>query len=41
MDEEREGQIVLRQLGIDRFIEIEDAAYDGVRRIVQMTGTRE
>ncbi len=35
MHEEREGQIVLRQLGIDRFIEIEESAYDDIRRIVQ------
>lgn len=38
MHEERKGQIVLRQLGIDRFIEIDDAAYDGVRQLVQVTG---
>ncbi|GIV67146.1 substrate-binding domain-containing protein [Caldilinea sp.] len=40
MHEEAEGQIVLRNLGVDRFIEIEDAAYDGVRRLVQATGIR-
>ncbi|HAJ34870.1 MAG TPA: phosphate/phosphite/phosphonate ABC transporter substrate-binding protein [Chloroflexi bacterium] len=35
------GQAVLRELGIDRFVEIDNAAYDGVRAIVHATGIGE
>ncbi len=38
MDEDPQGQEVLRHLGIDRFTPPSDIAYDGVRRIVQTTG---
>jgi len=35
------GQAVLRELGIDRFVEIDNAAYDGVRAVVHATGIGE
>jgi len=41
MHEDSEGQAVLRELGIDRFVEIDNAAYNGVRRIVHATGIGE
>lgn len=41
MHEKAEGRSVLRELGIDRFVAIDNAAYDGVRRIVHATGIGE
>jgi phosphonate transport system substrate-binding protein len=38
MDRDSEGQEVLRVLGIDRFVRIEDAAYASVRRMVEALG---
>lgn len=41
MHEDSEGRAVLQDLGIDRFVEVDDAAYDGVRTIVHATGIGE
>jgi phosphonate transport system substrate-binding protein len=41
MHKDATGQAVLLQLGIDRFVEVENAAYDGVRTIVHATGIGE
>ncbi|MFN3333608.1 MAG: phosphate/phosphite/phosphonate ABC transporter substrate-binding protein, partial [Caldilinea sp.] len=41
MHEDDVGKVVLRNLGIDRFVEIENTAYDGVREIVHATGIGE
>ncbi len=41
MHEDATGQSVLRGLGIDRFVAIDNAAYDGVRKIVHATGIGE
>jgi len=41
MHEDAAGQVVLRDLGIDRFVEIENSAYDGVRAIIHATGIGE
>lgn len=41
MHEDDTGKVVLRSLGIDRFVEIENTAYDGVREIVHATGIGE
>lgn len=41
MHEDSEGRVVLDELGIDRFVEVDDAAYDGVRAIVHATGIGE
>lgn len=38
MDKDPEGQRILAQLGIDRFVSIEDSAYDGVRALVKSLG---
>jgi phosphonate transport system substrate-binding protein len=41
MHEDAAGKTVLQELGIDRFVEVENAAYDGVRRLVHATGIGE
>jgi phosphonate transport system substrate-binding protein len=41
MHEDAVGKAVLQELGIDRFVTIDDAAYDGVRAIVHATGIGE
>lgn len=41
MHEDTAGQAVLRELGIDRFVAIDNTAYDGVRAIVHATGIGE
>jgi phosphonate transport system substrate-binding protein len=41
MHEDSEGRVVLHELGIDRFVEVDDAAYNGVRAIVHATGIGE
>jgi phosphonate transport system substrate-binding protein len=41
MHEDSEGRAVLHGLGIDRFVEVDNAAYDGVRAIVHATGIGE
>ncbi len=41
MHEDSEGRTVLHELGIDRFVEVDDRAYDGVRAIVHATGIGE
>ena len=41
MHEDAQGQAVLRELGIDRFVPVENAAYDGVRKLVHATGIGE
>jgi phosphonate transport system substrate-binding protein len=41
MHEDAAGRAVLRELGIDRFVAIDNAAYDGVRAIVHATGIGE
>lgn len=41
MHEDDAGRAVLQELGIDRFVAIDDAAYDGVRAIVHATGIGE
>jgi phosphonate transport system substrate-binding protein len=41
MHEDSEGRAVLHELGIDRFVEVDDAAYNGVRAIVHATGIGE
>ena len=38
MHEDVAGKTVLQELGIDRFVKVENAAYDGVRRLVHPTG---
>ena len=41
LDEDPEGQAVLRALGIDRFVPIADAAYDSARQLItSATGTQ-
>lgn len=37
MHDNAQGQAILHELGIDRFVRIDDAAYDGVRAIVHAT----
>ena len=39
MHEDAAGKTVLQELGIARFFEVENAAYDGVRRLVHAMGT--
>lgn len=41
MHEDVAGKTVLQELGIDRFVKVENAAYDGVRRLVHATGIGE
>ncbi|MFO7634847.1 MAG: phosphate/phosphite/phosphonate ABC transporter substrate-binding protein [Caldilinea sp.] len=41
MHEDVSGQRILHELGIDRFVGVENAAYDGVRRLVHATGIGE
>ena len=41
MHEDSEGRAVLQDLGIDGFVAVDDAAYDGVRTIVHATGIGE
>jgi phosphonate transport system substrate-binding protein len=38
MNKDEAGREVLRELGFDRFVAVEDSAYDGVRKLVHATG---
>ena len=38
MNEDAAGREVLKELGFDRFVLADDAAYDGVRKLVHATG---
>ena len=41
MNEDAAGREVLKELGFDRFVLADDAAYDGVRKLVHATGVDE
>ncbi|MBI3957882.1 MAG: PhnD/SsuA/transferrin family substrate-binding protein, partial [Chloroflexi bacterium] len=40
MDKEPEGETILHALGIDRFVVVDDALYEDVRRLIDETGVR-
>jgi phosphonate transport system substrate-binding protein len=41
MNQDAEGRNVLAELGFDRFVIVDDAAYDGVRKLVHAIGAGE
>ena len=38
MDDDADGRQALRVLGVERFVPIDDAAYESVRQLVQAVG---
>jgi ABC-type phosphate/phosphonate transport system substrate-binding protein len=38
LEQSEEGRAILRALGVDRFVPVDDGAYDGVRQIEQELG---